>query len=75
MASDLLTDVEAGSDTARASWNALMVHIHHEGDDPLFTVGGRSEAELRRTKEGRRFSRLAVEAVWTTGRPPLPTPA
>jgi hypothetical protein len=75
MASDLLTDVDAGSDTARASWNALMVHIHHEGDDPLFTVGGRYEAELRRTKEGRRFSRMAVEAVWTTGRPPVLTPA
>ncbi|MFJ3106426.1 nuclear transport factor 2 family protein [Streptomyces sp. NPDC086835] len=75
MASDLLTDVDAGSDTARASWNALMVHIHHEGDDPLFTVGGRYEAEPRRTKEGRRFSRMAVEAVWTTGRPPVLTPA
>ncbi|MGW7468975.1 nuclear transport factor 2 family protein [Streptomyces xantholiticus] len=71
MASDVLTDVEPASGTARASWNALMVHLHHEAPDSLFTVGGRYEADLRRTDDGWRFSRMSVEAVWTTGRPPV----
>ncbi|ATW47894.1 nuclear transport factor 2 family protein [Streptomyces peucetius] len=71
MASDVLTDVDPASGTARASWNALMVHLHHEAPDPLFTVGGRYEADLRRTDDGWRFSRMSVEAVWTTGRPPV----
>ncbi|GGW63300.1 nuclear transport factor 2 family protein [Streptomyces xantholiticus] len=71
MASDVLTDVDSASGTARASWNALMVHLHHEGPDPLFTVGGRYEADLRRTDDGWRFRRMSVEAVWTTGRPPV----
>ena len=71
LSSDVLTDIEAASGTARASWNALMVHVHHEGPDPLFTVGGRYDAELRRTDEGWRISQVSVEAVWTTGRPPV----
>ncbi|UYQ61451.1 nuclear transport factor 2 family protein [Streptomyces peucetius] len=71
MSSDLLTDIDEASGTAHASWNALMVHVHHEDPDPLFTVGGRYDTELRRTDEGWRISRMSVEAVWTTGRPPV----
>ncbi|MFD9321487.1 nuclear transport factor 2 family protein [Streptomyces sp. NPDC060053] len=78
IASDVLVDVEAASGRATASWNALMTHVHHdatlqqrgEGADPLFTVGGRWEAELRRVPEGWRFDYLSVRAIWTTGRPP-----
>jgi hypothetical protein len=62
-----------------ASWNALMTHVHHDATlqqrgadaDPLFTVGGRFEAELRRTPNGWRFSRVAVRPIWTKGQPPL----
>lgn len=39
--------------------------------DPLFTVGGRFEADLRRTSAGRRFSRVVVRPIWTKGQPPL----
>ncbi|MFH0172645.1 nuclear transport factor 2 family protein [Streptomyces cacaoi] len=89
IASDVLVDVEAASGRATASWNALMTHVHHdatlqqrgEGANPLFTVGGYWEAELRREQEGWRISRTSVRAVWTTGQPPelasqiRPTPA
>ncbi|MFI2367508.1 nuclear transport factor 2 family protein [Streptomyces sp. NPDC018833] len=79
MASDVLVDVGGDGDAATASWNALMVHIHHdstlrergEGASPLFTVGGVFDAELRRTSGGWRFSRMDVRAVWTTGEPPV----
>lgn len=89
IASDVLVDVEAASGRATASWNALMTHVHHDatlqqrGKDanPLFTVGGRYETELRHTQEGWRISLMSVRAIWTTGQPPVlpaearPTPA
>lgn len=89
IASDVLVDVEAAPGRARASWNALMTHVHHDttlqprGEDanPLFTVGGYYEAERRRMREGWRISRMSVRAIWTTGEPPVlppeiqPTPA
>ncbi|WP_405625814.1 nuclear transport factor 2 family protein [Streptomyces sp. NBC_00016] len=76
--SDLVIDVEPASGRATASWNALMTHVHHdttlrqrgEDADPLFTVGGYWEAELRREREGWRISRMSVQALWTTGQPP-----
>ncbi|WP_110944186.1 nuclear transport factor 2 family protein [Streptomyces niger] len=79
VSADVLVDVDAASGTATASWNAHMTHVHHPatlerrgpGADPLFTVGGRYDAELRRTDEGWRISRMSVEALWTTGQPPL----
>ncbi|WP_420037579.1 nuclear transport factor 2 family protein [Streptomyces sp. cg28] len=78
ISSDVLFRAEPGARTARASWNAHMTHVHLDstlrarGEDanPLFTVGGTYEAELRRTEEGWRFSRMSVRAVWTTGEPP-----
>ncbi|QJT05689.1 nuclear transport factor 2 family protein [Streptomyces asoensis] len=78
IASDVLVDVEAAAGRATASWNALMTHVHHdatlqqrgEGANPLFTVGGYWEAELRRVREGWRISRMSVQAMWTTGQPP-----
>ncbi|MFF8843915.1 nuclear transport factor 2 family protein [Streptomyces sp. NPDC015127] len=81
MASDVLVDVGGDEETATASWNALMVHVHHdstlrergEGADPLFTVGGVYDAELLRTPGGWRISRMDVRAVWTTGEPPVVT--
>ncbi|MFC3577690.1 nuclear transport factor 2 family protein [Streptomyces yaanensis] len=69
IASGILLDVDAGTGRGTASWNALMTHVHHDGT--LFTVGGHYEADLRRTPDGWRFSRVAVRAVWTQGRPPL----
>ncbi|OIK29014.1 nuclear transport factor 2 family protein [Streptomyces malaysiense] len=66
LASGIVADTDAG--TARASWNALMVHVRH--DATLFQVGGVFEAELARTGDGWRFARMAVRAVWTQGRPP-----
>lgn len=79
IASGILTDVDAGAGRATASWNALMTHVHHDATlqargaaaDPLFTVGGHYEADLRRTSDGWRFSRVAVRAIWTRGQPPL----
>ncbi|WP_327231383.1 nuclear transport factor 2 family protein [Streptomyces murinus] len=72
LASGVVADTDEGTDgaagTARASWNALMVHVHH--DATLFQVGGVFEAELTRTGDGWRFARMAVRAVWTQGRPP-----
>ncbi|RRQ77344.1 hypothetical protein CQW39_17275 [Streptomyces griseofuscus] len=72
LASGVLADTDEGTDgaagTARASWNALMVHVHH--DATLFQVGGVFEAELTRTGDGWRFARMAVRAVWAQGRPP-----
>jgi hypothetical protein len=70
IASDVLVDVEAVSGTARASWNALMTHVHHDatlrqrGKDanPLFTVGGRYEAELRRVQGDWRISHMLVSS-------------
>ncbi|MEV4329163.1 nuclear transport factor 2 family protein [Streptomyces sp. NPDC049597] len=81
IACDVLVDVAGDGETATASWNALMVHVHHdstlrergEGANPLFTVGGVHEAELRRTSGGWRISRMDVRAVWTTGEPPVVT--
>ncbi|MFF3287720.1 nuclear transport factor 2 family protein [Streptomyces sp. NPDC003023] len=75
MASDVLADVDPGSDTGLVSWNALMVHVHHEGPDPLFTVGGRYEADVRRTDDGWRISRVSLDVIWTTGRPPVLPPS
>lgn len=79
IASGVITDTDAVGERATASWNALMTHVHHDAAlqdlggeaDPLFTVGGRFEAELRRTPDGWRFSRIAVRPVWTKGQPPL----
>ncbi|MFE6821412.1 nuclear transport factor 2 family protein [Streptomyces sp. NPDC057690] len=76
--SDLLIDVEPASGRATTSWNALMTHVHHDATlqrrgkdaDPLFTVGGYWEAELRRERGGWRFSGMSVQALWTTGQPP-----
>ncbi|MEW2619897.1 nuclear transport factor 2 family protein [Streptomyces sp. NPDC048106] len=67
MASGIVADMDAS--TARVSWNALMVHVHHDG--MLFMVGGRFEAGLRRVADGWRFSRMTVQAIWTQGQPPL----
>ncbi|MGW1894741.1 nuclear transport factor 2 family protein [Streptomyces sp. NPDC002004] len=79
IASGIITDTDAAAEQATASWNALMTHVHHDatlekrgGDaDPLFTVGGRFEADLRRTPNGWRFSRMTVRPIWTKGQPPL----
>jgi hypothetical protein len=79
IASGVITDIDAAAERATASWNALMTHVHHDAAlrdrggeaDPLFTVGGRFEAELRRTPDGWRFSRVAVRPVWTKGQPPV----
>ncbi|MFJ5086940.1 MULTISPECIES: nuclear transport factor 2 family protein [unclassified Streptomyces] len=72
-ASGVVTDAAFGTDHATASWNAYMVHIHHSpAPDPLFVVGGRWEATLRRTAEGWRFTTMAVHVVWTRGEPPTP---
>ncbi|MEV7500241.1 nuclear transport factor 2 family protein [Streptomyces sp. NPDC093018] len=70
LASGVVADTAEGTavGTARASWNALMVHVHH--DATLFQVGGVFEATLTRTGDGWRFARMAVRAVWTQGRPP-----
>ena len=74
--------VEAGPERVTVSWNALMTHVHHEatlralgaGADPLFVVGGFYEADVRRTPDGWRSSRVAVRPVWTKGLPPLGVP-
>ncbi|MGP4087888.1 nuclear transport factor 2 family protein [Streptomyces sp. KR55] len=67
MASGLLVDVDGERGTA--SWNALMTHVYD--DDTLFTVGSRCEADLRRTPNDWRFSRVAVRPVWAQGPPPV----
>ncbi|MEV0224221.1 nuclear transport factor 2 family protein [Streptomyces sp. NPDC050704] len=77
----LIVDVDdhIGSGRASATWNALMTHVHHEstlralgeGAAPLFTVGGRYEADLSRTADGWRISRVSVRVIWTAGQPPL----
>jgi hypothetical protein len=79
IASGIITDAAAGAELATASWNALMTHVHHDATlqergsdaDPLFTVGGRFEADLRRSPDGWRFSRMVVRPIWTKGQPPL----
>ncbi|MDT0467834.1 nuclear transport factor 2 family protein [Streptomyces gibsoniae] len=79
LVSGVVVDAAAGADRAAASWNALMTHVHNDatlreygaGTDPLFTVGGRFDAELRRTSAGWRFSHVTVRPIWTRGRPPL----
>ncbi|MET9366196.1 nuclear transport factor 2 family protein [Streptomyces sp. NPDC006632] len=79
VSSDVLVRAEPGARTAHASWNAHMTHVHldstlqarGEGANPLFTVGGIYEAELRRTERGWRISRMSVRAVWITGEPPV----
>ncbi|WP_406170677.1 nuclear transport factor 2 family protein [Streptomyces sp. NBC_00996] len=86
IATDVVTDVVTASEgltadgaTLTVSWNALMTHVHLDTTlndrgpdaDPLFTVGGYYRAELRRTPLGRRFSRMAIEAIWTRGEPPV----
>lgn len=75
---DVDADADADAEPATASWNALMTHVHHDSTltelggsaDPLFTVGGRFEAGLRRTPDGWRFNRVAVRPIWTKGQPP-----
>ncbi|MER6113798.1 nuclear transport factor 2 family protein [Streptomyces hirsutus] len=79
IASGIIADANAEMGRATASWNALMTHVHHDATlqeygadaDPLFTVGGRFKADLRRTPNGWRFSRIAVRPIWTKGQPPL----
>ncbi|MEU6097195.1 nuclear transport factor 2 family protein [Streptomyces sp. NPDC047079] len=79
LVSGVVVDTDTGADRATASWNALMTHVHgdatrreHGADaDPLFTVGGRFEAELRRTSGGWRLSHVTVRPIWTRGRPPV----
>ncbi|GGT13522.1 nuclear transport factor 2 family protein [Streptomyces chromofuscus] len=66
LASGILVDVDG--ERADVSWNAHMTHVHE--DETLFTVGGRFDAEVRLTRDGWRFSRMAVRPVWTQGRPP-----
>jgi hypothetical protein len=82
MNTDILVDVD--TDSATASWNSLMTHIHHEstlkklgeGLDPLFTVGGVWDVDLRRTADGWRFSRTSVRPIWMSGTAPqLPAAA
>ncbi|WP_369236463.1 nuclear transport factor 2 family protein [Streptomyces sp. R21] len=76
---DVAPDADAGPERVTVSWNALMTHVHHEatlralgaGADPLFVVGGFFEADVRRTPDGWRSSRVAVRPVWTKGLPPL----
>ncbi|MFB7370677.1 nuclear transport factor 2 family protein [Streptomyces sp. NPDC056222] len=77
--SDVVVRAEPGARTAHVRWNAHMTHVHldatlqarGEGADPLFTVGGVYEGEVRRTDKGWRVSRMSVRAVWTTGEPPV----
>ncbi|MEU6221734.1 nuclear transport factor 2 family protein [Streptomyces sp. NPDC047022] len=79
IASGIVTGADAAAERATASWNALMTHVHHDATltelggsaDPLFTVGGRFEAGLRRTHDGWRFHHVAVRPIWTKGQPPL----
>ncbi|MGW3494394.1 nuclear transport factor 2 family protein [Streptomyces sp. NPDC001020] len=79
IASGILTDADSDAQRATASWNALMTHVHRDatlqergsGADPLFIVGGRFEADLRRTPDGWRFNRMTVRPIWTKGQPPL----
>lgn len=83
IATDVVSETAADEATATVSWNALMTHVHHDatledrGPDanPLFTVGGYYRAEARRTPDGWRFCRMAVEALWTQGEPPYLGPA
>ncbi|MEU1275492.1 nuclear transport factor 2 family protein [Streptomyces sp. NPDC005799] len=85
MNTDILIEADAaGPDSATASWNSLMTHIHHEstleklgqGLDPLFTVGGVWDVDLRRTADGWRFSRTSVRPIWMSGTAPqLPAAA
>ncbi|MET9378512.1 nuclear transport factor 2 family protein [Streptomyces sp. NPDC002992] len=79
LSSDVLVRAEPGARTAEVSWNAHMTHVHldstlrarGEAADPLFTVGGVYEGEVRRTDSGWRVSRMSVRAVWITGQPPV----
>jgi hypothetical protein len=84
MNTDILIDFdEDDPDRATASWNALMTHIHPEsslkdrgeGVDPLFTVGGVWDVDLRRTPDGWRFSRTSVRPIWMSGTAPEVTAA
>lgn len=79
---DVLIDGDAV--TATASWNSLMTHVHHESTlkelgedlDPLFTVGGVWDVDLRRTADGWRFARTSVQPLWMSGTAPqLPAAA
>jgi len=82
ISSDLIVDAEPGADTAAASWNALMTHVHLDttlkdrgpGADPLFTVGAAYRAELLRTPAGWRFRRVGIDVIWTRGEPPVIEP-
>ncbi|WP_062211759.1 nuclear transport factor 2 family protein [Streptomyces sp. NBRC 109706] len=77
-ATDLLVEVAPDGATARAGWNALMTHVHHDSTlrgrgpnaNPLLVVGGYWHGTLARTAAGWRFDSLAIEPVWHTGDPP-----
>jgi hypothetical protein len=72
LSTDVLTDTDPATGRATAAWNTLMTHIHHDPARAVFTVGGRCRAELVHTEpEGWRFRRMSIEAVWTTGEPPV----
>ncbi|MFD9030683.1 nuclear transport factor 2 family protein [Streptomyces sp. NPDC059567] len=79
ISSDVVVRVGSDGRTAHVRWNAHMTHVHPdstlrargEGANPLFTVGGVYEGEVRRTGQGRRGSRMSVRAVWITGEPPV----
>lgn len=63
--------VELDGDSAHISADCIGIHVRDPEDGATHTVvGGRYEAELRRTPEGWRFSRVAPCYVWRSG-PPL----
>ncbi|MEU8589971.1 nuclear transport factor 2 family protein [Streptomyces sp. NPDC048664] len=63
--------VEVDGDRARVRGNLIATHLHpDEIPAEHFQVGDRFEGEAVRTDAGWRFTRLALEVVWTRGTPP-----
>ncbi|MEU1268274.1 nuclear transport factor 2 family protein [Streptomyces sp. NPDC005799] len=66
-----LPRVELDGDVAHVSASCIGTHVRDPQDGATHTVvGGRYEAELRRTPEGWRINRMTPHYAWRSG-PPL----
>ena len=69
------TSVSLDGDRAGLGWSLIASRIHHGSPLPpapteYFQLGGRFTGAVRRTPDGRRFERLRLRIVWTTGTVP-----
>lgn len=62
--------IDLAGDRADVEFQLLATHVYADPAEPPFQVGDRYTGEVVRTAAGWRIRRLALDVVWTRGRPP-----